>query len=259
MTSDPIEMWNLADYAPTAQRLEPVADTIIDTVTRALLPPAVAVDVGAGHGQLATRLAAGGYRTFAQEPSRRMRQVGEARTGTGVGWLATTAEETGLADASVDVATSSFALMFADPQRGPQEIARILRPHGLLVMTAWAPRGFLHRMTTAMLTVLPRMAAAPHLGWGDPSVAQARLEPYFHDIAVERHELPWRFASVTDGMAFYHHGSPAHAAAFAMAGDQRAALDARLRQHLHDDTSADGSIDTTTEYLLISARRGPTP
>jgi SAM-dependent methyltransferase len=106
------------------------------------------VDVGAGTG-LSTMVWAGVARQVtALEPGADMRSVLAAkiaaRDGGGTRFLLldATAEATGLPAASADIVTASTAMHWFDPDRALPEIARVLRPGGLLVAyaPAWPPR-----------------------------------------------------------------------------------------------------------------------
>ncbi|MDQ6752186.1 MAG: class I SAM-dependent methyltransferase [Actinomycetota bacterium] len=95
-------------------------------------PPAVdVVDIGAGTGKFTGRLIERGLNVVALDPSRDMlsqldRRFPTARTIVG------TAEEMDLPDASMDAATVAQAWHWCDPLRASTEIARVLRPGGLL-------------------------------------------------------------------------------------------------------------------------------
>jgi SAM-dependent methyltransferase len=96
------------------------------------------VDIGAGTG-LSTLVWAGTARqVIAVEPGAQMRAVLvskiEAATAgpTRFAAIAATAEATGLPAQSADIVTASTAMHWFDPDRALPEIARVLRPGGLL-------------------------------------------------------------------------------------------------------------------------------
>lgn len=97
------------------------------------------VDLGAGTGLSAVVWAGNARQVTAVEPSGAMRRLAErriagARAGTGTRFtvLAATAEDTGLPDGCADVVTASQAMHWFDPDRALPEIARLLRPGGVL-------------------------------------------------------------------------------------------------------------------------------
>ncbi len=103
-----------------------------------LLPPdcQVAVDLGAGTGLLARALARKVPRVLAVEPDERMAAVLRARAAdaglSGIDVLQGTGEAIPLPDASADGVFVSSAWHWMDPDRAPQEAARVLRDGGRL-------------------------------------------------------------------------------------------------------------------------------
>jgi SAM-dependent methyltransferase len=103
-----------------------------------LLPPdcQVAVDLGAGTGLLARALARKVPRVLAVEPDERMAAVLRARAAdaglSGIEVLQGTGEAIPFPDASADGVFVSSAWHWMDPDRAPQEVARVLRDGGRL-------------------------------------------------------------------------------------------------------------------------------
>ncbi|MBV9948302.1 MAG: class I SAM-dependent methyltransferase [Myxococcales bacterium] len=103
-------------------------------------------DVGAGTGILTRQLLGTGARVIAVEPNAAMRDAAAAELGADpsfAGRFATSsgsAEETGLADQSVDVVAAGQAFHWFDPALARAEFARVLRPPGAVVLL-WNLRG----------------------------------------------------------------------------------------------------------------------
>ncbi len=248
------DIWARADYEPTARRLAPAAAVVADRVHEQIRKPARIVDLGAGHGDLSLALAGQGHRIVAIEPVARMREAGARRTGPEVTWVDAIGEETGLEDSSVDAIGSNFGAFFCEPKAGPAEWARILRPGGVLVMTAWDDHGLLAEMTRRMMAVLHPAGGGPqHMRWGDDHFVRTVLSPYFSPVMITHEQLTWRFDSVADGMRLYLKGSPTHAYSFAMAGDRHSALEAALELHLQEAADSGGKIDSVAGYSVITA------
>jgi SAM-dependent methyltransferase len=93
--------------------------------------PLRVVDLGAGTGILTRALLAAGHDVIPVEPDQQMRTQLVAGT-PGVTALAGSAEEIPLADASVDAVVAGQAYHWFDPARTHLEIARVLRPGGML-------------------------------------------------------------------------------------------------------------------------------
>ncbi len=88
------------------------------------------VDLAAGTGLLSRALAARGFEVVAVEPVAQMR----ARVGDGIRVLDGTAEAIGLDDGSAGAVTVAQAFHWFDGPRALAEIARILRPGGVLAL-----------------------------------------------------------------------------------------------------------------------------
>lgn len=85
----------------------------------------VAADLGAGTGISSRLLAERGVHVYAIEPNAAMRA--QAQSHPLVTWIDGTAEASGLADASVDVAAAFQAFHWFDPRRALDEFRRISR------------------------------------------------------------------------------------------------------------------------------------
>ncbi|MFD5643637.1 class I SAM-dependent methyltransferase, partial [Streptomyces anulatus] len=97
--------------------------------------PKDVLDLGAGTGLLTRVLAAEGHRTRAVEPDAAMRARITA-TAPGAEALAGSAEDIPLPDACLDAVLVSHAYHWFDPAPAHAEIARVLRPGGVLA-TLW--------------------------------------------------------------------------------------------------------------------------
>jgi SAM-dependent methyltransferase len=95
-------------------------------------PPARVLDLAAGTGKLTRALRAGGLDVVAVEPNAALREPGA---------LDGTAEAIPLADASVDGVTVGDAWHWFDHARAIPEVARVLRPGGLMALLTQVPRG----------------------------------------------------------------------------------------------------------------------
>jgi len=93
--------------------------------------PLDVIDLGAGTGKLAAALAAAGHRVTAVEPLPEMRAILADRV-PGAVVVEGTAEQTGLPDSCADAVVAGSAFHWFDNARAFPEIARILRPPGIL-------------------------------------------------------------------------------------------------------------------------------
>jgi SAM-dependent methyltransferase len=93
--------------------------------------PLDVVDLGAGTGKLSEALVRAGHRVTAVEPLSEMRAILQDRL-PAVAAVDGTAEETGLPDACAEAVAAGAAFHWFDRSRAFPEIARILRPPGVL-------------------------------------------------------------------------------------------------------------------------------
>lgn len=135
------------DFTGLAEKYSKYRPTYSETVRDALIgmlpKPAgevEAADVGAGTG-IWTRLVAERVRhVTAVEPNDDMRRLGIADSaGHRIEYRVGSGEQTGLADASVDMVSMASSFHWVDFERGLAEFHRILRPEGRFV-ALWNPR-----------------------------------------------------------------------------------------------------------------------
>src|SRR5579872_3648760 len=93
--------------------------------------PVRVVDLGAGTGKFTRVVAALGHEVIAVEPDPRMRELLAERT-SGVTVLAGSAEAIPLSDTSVDAVVAAQSFHWFDTGEARAEIARVLRPGGVL-------------------------------------------------------------------------------------------------------------------------------
>lgn len=101
-----------------------------------LRPTDVVADIASGTGIWTRMLLENGNPVYGVEPNAEMRQAGERLLVSFPNFtsLAGKAEATTLASGSVDFVTAAQAAHWFDRERSRQEFARILRPHGWLVL-----------------------------------------------------------------------------------------------------------------------------
>lgn len=127
-----------ASFGPAAALYQAARPTYPDEAVAWCVPPGArdVVDLAAGTGKLTERLVAQavpGRRVTAVEPSPGMRDALAASL-PGVTVLAGSAERTGLPDASADAVTVGQAWHWFDGPAAAAELARVLRPGGVLAV-----------------------------------------------------------------------------------------------------------------------------
>jgi len=97
---------------------------------------AVLADVGSGTGILSELLLQNGFQVYAVEPNQNMREAAERLLASYPRFKSVpgTAEDTTLADHSVDLITAGQAFHWFDQARAAREFLRILRPEGWVAL-----------------------------------------------------------------------------------------------------------------------------
>ncbi|HTW01133.1 MAG TPA: class I SAM-dependent methyltransferase [Streptosporangiaceae bacterium] len=153
------------------------------------------VDLGAGTGLSALAWAGRAATVAAVEPSAGMRAVAERRiagpaqrAGTRFTVRDATAEATGLPDGCADVVTASQAMHWFDPDRALPEIARLLRPGGVLAAydCDWPP--CIDWETGAAWERMARLVDEEHARRGLPALHRGKEHlPRIRGSALFRH------------------------------------------------------------------------
>jgi SAM-dependent methyltransferase len=123
-------------------------------------PGCRAVDLAAGTGKLTRQLQAAGAHCLALEPSAAMRAQCRA-TSPGMAVAGSSAEAIPLRDNSVDLLTVAQAFHWFEAPVALHEMARVLRPGGVLVLV-WNERDTTSEWTGALDQLLGQAGGSPH-------------------------------------------------------------------------------------------------
>ncbi len=252
--------WSAGDFSRFASMLWESGG---DLVRRLGIGPGDDVlDVGCGTGNLAIQAAQAGATVTGVDiapPMLEAARRGSAQAGVEVRWLEGDAEGLPFADASMDVAMSSFGCMFAPRHRvAAAELARVLRPGGRLGLLTW-PIGseiaeFL-RTASAHLPSPPPSAEPPVL-WGDPGHVQEIFEGTGVEIEIAGGHIDFPYRTAREAF-------DVHAEEFGPMVAARALLEPQgTWQPLADDVmaffarreDADGVLHYGSDYMIILGR-----
>lgn len=179
-----------------------------------------AADIGAGTGKFTALLAARGLHTVAVDPSADM--LGQLRrTLPDVTAVEGTAEHTGLEPASFDLVTVAQAWHWCDPHLASAEIARILRPQGVLGLV-W------NQLDTAVPWV-HRLSRIMHAGDVHKPHFRPPVGPEF--TGLESHLTRWEDSVTTEDIRELAKSRSYYLAASAAS---RARVSANLDWYLHE-------------------------
>ncbi len=180
--------WMAGDFGVIAKTIAGGAE---EFVRRLGLPAGTRVlDVATGTGNLAIPLAQSGCIVTGVDIAPNLLEQARDRA-TAAGLTATfdegDAEALPYADASFDAIVTMFGAMFAPrPEMVAAELARVLRPGGILAMANWTPASFTGAMFRTGGKHVPSPAGVlPPVLWGDPETARQRLAGGFESIETE--------------------------------------------------------------------------
>ena len=141
-------MWGAADYARLAVRFAEIHDQLV-----ARLEPRRGVrwlDVATGTGEVALRAARGGADVTGVDISERLLEQASAAAqaeSLSISFQLGDAQKLPFGDASFDVVTSVFGVIFAPDQEAvASELARVCRPGGRLGLATWGPKPELRKL-----------------------------------------------------------------------------------------------------------------
>jgi SAM-dependent methyltransferase len=255
--------WSVGHYESTAARLAPAAGVV---VRRAALRPSERVlDLGCGTGNAALLAARAGSRVTGVDPAARLLEVAQARAAAeavGVNFLPGDAASVPLAEASIDVVLSVFAVIFApDPNAAAAEMARVLSPVGRIVLSAWLPTGVIFEMNSvAANTVMQALGAPPSppaFAWHDRDALVALFGNHGFGVEVEEHSLTFSAGSVEDYLEEESRNHPMAVTGMAVLEQlgQANALRQRLARILTEGNEDPKAFRATSHYVVATLRR----
>lgn len=173
-----LRTWSIGDYGRIAAGFTPGAAEFVRR--RALMPGERVLDVACGTGNLALPAArAGAHVTGLDIAPPLLEQAGRAAATQGLQIQLDQGDCTRMpyADGSFDTVLSMFGAMFAAPaQAAADEMLRVCRPGGRIVMANWTPDGFIGDMLRCLVSRMPSRPAAPSpIEWGREAIVRERF------------------------------------------------------------------------------------
>lgn len=186
-------VWGSGPYERISEHLAIAHDHLLARV--ALSAGERVLDVATGTGEIAVPAAAAGAEVTGQDLAPGLietARVRAAEAGVDVRFDVGDAERLPYADASFDVVTSSFGVMFApDHRAAAAELARVCRPGGRLALLNWHPtRGVAEffKVMAAYMPPRPEGVGNP-FEWGDRDHLDSLLGDAF-ELRYEEGDCP---------------------------------------------------------------------
>jgi SAM-dependent methyltransferase len=254
-------MWMSGDYGRFATFLEPGAMEFFPRL--GIAKGERVLDVACGAGQLSFPAARLGALVTGVDIASNLIEQAKARAsaeGLTIDFQEGDAESLDFPDASFDLVHSLIGAMFAPrPDLVAQELKRVCRPGGRIVMGNWTPGGFIGQMFKVMGKHVPPPAGMPSpLLWGDEPTLRARLHNGTSGLQVTKRMYPFRYpfppADVVEFFRAWY--GPTNRAFATLDAEGQAALRADLVDLWSSrNTASDGGTAITGEYLEVTARR----
>ncbi len=248
--------WASGDFGHIGVRLQIVGESLCEAVD--LQAGERVIDVAAGNGNASLAAA----RRFADVTSTdyvpALLEQGRARAEAdrlAITFQVADAEKLPFADASFDVAVSTYGVMFAPNQkRAAAELLRVVRPGGRIGLAHWTPEGVLGRLFKLMGSFVPPPAGvASPMTWGSEPGLVELFGPSASDIRTTRKMYMFRFQSAEHWVdyfrAFY---GPTHKAFAALDEARQKELYAALVDLLsRENTHRGKTLVVPGEYLEV--------
>ena len=180
--------WMAGDFGVVAKTVEVAAEEFVKRLP--ITPGMKVLDVACGTGNVAIPAARKGAVVTGVDIATNLLEQGRERAsaeGLAVTFDEGDAEALPYADATFDAVVTMFGAMFAPrPERVAAELARVLKPGGLLAMANWNPASFSGKMfKVGSMHVPPPAGLAPPVLWGEEATVRERLGLSFQDIRTE--------------------------------------------------------------------------
>ncbi|MET0899851.1 MAG: class I SAM-dependent methyltransferase [Mycobacterium sp.] len=254
-------LWSAGRYEAVAEQIAGIATTVVAAADqRRALREADVVDLACGTGSAALAAARLGAQVTAVDITPDLLEIGARKAdaaGLTVQWRAADAADTGLPAGAFDAAVSNMGIIFVEPQRQVTELARVLKPAGVLSFSSWV-RDSVNPFFDPIVSVLGAPPASGYRPdqWGRPDIVTERLTADFEDIDFAPGQLTWRFDSHAGAMTFVTQESPMHVATLGQVDDaQRDALVSAFAEALAAHTDGDGTVSFDASYVVVTAIR----
>ena len=182
-------VWSAGAFEEVAESIADVHEALVDAL--APEPGDEFLDVGCGAGHVAELAAQTGAHVTGIDLSPRLIDVARSRANAGgfhIHYSVGDAENLDVPDASFDVVSSCFGMIFApDHAAAASELARVTREGGRLGFSAWTPEGSIGDTFTffAQYQPPPPEGAGTPLQWGTDEHVLELLDGAF-DLTIER-------------------------------------------------------------------------
>jgi SAM-dependent methyltransferase len=259
-TSEPTPtIWSAGRYDAVGERIAPIAAKVVATAKRRGAFGDVA-DLACGTGNAALAAAAAGARVTAVDVTPEMVTIGAQKAkdaGQSITWVTADAADTGLPGGSFDAVVSNMGIIFVEPIRQVAEIARLLKPGGVVGFSSWVrdPQNPFFAPIAAVLGPPPRSGYSPDQ-WGQADTITDRLAVDFGNVEIENGSHTWQWGTVEDAVRFVTRESPMSVSVLAHTDSvKRDQLIAAFEDTFRALVGSDGTVSYDAPYAVVTAIR----
>jgi SAM-dependent methyltransferase len=255
--------WMAGDFGVVAKTIAGAADDFVQRLDVAA--GSRALDVACGTGNVALPLARRGAVVTGVDIATNLLEQARERVAAErlqAAFDEGDAEQLPYADGSFDLVVSMFGAMFAPrPELVAAELARVLKPGGLLAMANWNPESFSGQMFRVGGRHVPPAPGLPApVLWGNDQVVRDRLSKAFTDIETQLIPVDFDLPTNAAGaVAFFRKYFGPTQVAFSRldeAGQAAMASDLEaLWSGANVATNPRTQVLVKNEYLQVTARR----
>lgn len=248
--------WSSGDYAVIGTTLQIVGEELCEALD--IRSTASVLDVAGGNGNVALAAArrwcdvvATDYVAELLEGARRR----AAAEGLKIETREADAEALPFSDATFDIVTSSFGVMFTPNQeRAARELVRVCKAGGKIGLANWTPDGFIGRLFKIIGKYVPPATGAksPAL-WGTRERIAEMFESSASTIKSTPKHFVFRYRSPEHFLQIFRtYYGPMLKAFAALAPAEQSALERDIIVLIEEfNRSADGTMTVPSEYLEI--------
>jgi SAM-dependent methyltransferase len=249
-------MWGNGPYQRITETIADIHEAVVERLQPG--PGDDMLDLACGTGAVAELAAQRGARVVGVDLAPALIETAKERAsqqGLEIDYRVGDAENLDFPDASFDKVSSTCGIMFTpDHEAVARQLARIVRPGGLIALASWTPTGGLAKMFKVMAPYQPSPPPSSPFDWGDEARVGELLGEAF-ELDLTEHVSTLRVPSGEDYWELFSTSyGPTKTLAEAL-GDRRAELQRDWVEFFETTYREGDEIVHTREYLLVLGRR----
>jgi ubiquinone/menaquinone biosynthesis C-methylase UbiE len=254
--SKQLAAWTSGDYSVVGTTLQIVGERLCETLD--VRSGQRVLDVAAGNGNVSLAAARRFCDVTSTDYVPALLERGKQRAaseGLEISFQEADAEQLPFDDASFDIVTSSFGVMFApDQDRAAAEMLRVTRPDGKIGLANWTPESFIGQLFKTLGKHLPPPAGlkSPAL-WGTSDRLHELFGADSNTIEITASTYVWRYKSPRHWLELWREVYGPLQKAFAAldeAAQEQLAIDL-LALIDRNNLAEDGTMVVPAEYLEV--------